>query len=679
MLKLRKILLCDYLYIGILIIVLIMSIIRINLKPNLYYKDESKIIGTIQNIEYDNNYYKLTIKAKEKILGSYYTNNKIKLNIGDKVKVTGIISNPSNNTVENTFNYKKYLNNKNIYHLIKIDTIKVISKNKNVYYKVKEFVYKRLNKNKYLNTFIVGDKFYLSSEVKNSYQENGISHLFAISGMHITLLSNIIIKILSLLKVKENKRYLIASILLLLYLFIVGITPSILRGVLFFIIFKYNNLYYFYIKPTNLFIVVLCISLLVNPKYIFEVSFQYSYLISFTLIYMSEFLTSKNYFISLLKTSIISSIVSLPISLYNFYSINTLSIIYNLFFIPLITIIIFPLSLLTFLFPPLEPIYNFLTNIMENISLLLNKIKIGRLIFIKIHPIFYLVYLIIIFIGFHYLKKHNYKVLILFIFILLIHYIYPNFNNNTFINFIDVSQGDSILIHDKNKNILIDTGGIESKDSTVVQNKTIPLLKSLGIKRLDYLILTHGDYDHMGEAKKLVMNYKVKKVIFNCGEFNDLEKDLIKTLNKKKINYYSCINELNVDNNNLYFLQTKDYGNENDNSNVIYTEINNYKFLFTGDAGIKKEKDILNEYDLSDIDVLKVGHHGSKTSSSEDFINKINPKYSIISVGKDNKYNHPNEEVLNNLEDSKVFRTDQVGSIKFKIKNNNLKIETYSP
>ena len=182
-------------------------------------------------------------------------------------------------------------------------------------------MYKRLNHNKYLYTFIVGDKFYLSQEIKNTYQENGISHLFAISGMHITLLSNIIIKVLSILKVKENRRYLITTIILIFYLLIVGISPSILRGVLFFIVFKYNSLYYFYIKPTNLFILVLCISLLINPKYIFEVSFQYSYLISFTLIYMSEFLTSKNYFISLLKTSIISSIVSLPITLYNFYSI----------------------------------------------------------------------------------------------------------------------------------------------------------------------------------------------------------------------------------------------------------------------------------------------------------------------------------------------------------------------
>ena len=183
----------------------------------------------------------------------------------------------------------------------------------------------------------------------------------------------------------------------------------------------------------------------------------------------------------------------------------------------------------------------------------------------------------------------------------------------------------------------------------------------------------------MGETINLVNNFKVDKVIFNCGSYNNLEKELIKILDKKKIEYYSCIKELNVDKNKLYFLQTKEYDNENDNSNVIYTKLNEYKFMLMGDAGVTTEKEILNKYNLSDIDVLKVGHHGSRTSSDKEFINEINPKYSIISVGKNNRYGHPNKEVLNTLENSKIYRTDQEDSIMFKIKNNKLEIETCSP
>ena len=187
-----------------------------------------------------------------------------------------------------------------------------------------------------------------------------------------------------------------------------------------------------------------------------------------------------------------------------------------------------------------------------------------------------------------------------------------------------------------------------------------------------------GDFDHMGETNNLVENFKVEKVIFNCGEFNDLEKELIKVLDKKNIQYYSCIKELNIDNNKLYFLNNKDYGNENDNSNVIYTELNNYKFLFMGDAGVEVEEDLIEKYNIQGIDVLKVGHHGSNTSSSKYFIDKINPKYSIISVGKNNIYKHPKEETLKNLKNTKIYRTDKQGSIKIELNKKEYEVSTYN-
>jgi len=155
----------------------------------------------------------------------------------------------------------------------------------------------------------------------------------------------------------------------------------------------------------------------------------------------------------------------------------------------------------------------------------------------------------------------------------------------------------------------------------------------------------------MGEAINLVNNFKVQKVVFNCGEFNDLEKELIRVLDKKKISYYSCISELNIGKDKLYFLNTKDYNDENENSSVIYTKIDNVKILFLGDAGIDRERDILEKYNITDIDILKVGHHGSNTSSSKEFVDKINLKQCLISVGKNNRYGHPKELVINTLDD----------------------------
>ncbi len=189
----------------------------------------------------------------------------------------------------------------------------------------------------------------------------------------------------------------------------------------------------------------------------------------------------------------------------------------------------------------------------------------------------------------------------------------------------------------------------------------------------------HGDYDHMGEAINLVNNFKIESVIFNCGKLNYLEKKLTKVLEQKNIKYEICINNIKKDNYNLEFLNTRIYDNENDSSSVIYLNYNDYKFLFMGDAGVGREKDILDKYNLSDIDVLKVAHHGSKTSSSKEFIKNISLKYSLISVGENNRYGHPKDSVLNILRNSKIYRTDIDGSIMFKIKNYKLKIETCSP
>lgn len=492
--------------------------------------------------------------------------------------------------------------------------------------------------------------------------------------MHISLLANIIEKLLRK-KLGEERTFKLTSLLLIIYILLVGLSPSILRGVLFYILFRINKIYYFYIKPINLFIIILSISLLINPNYIFDIGFIYSFLISFSLIMLSDKLTSNNYFISLLKVSVISSLVSIPISLYNFYQINILSIIYNIFYVPLVSIIIFPFSLITGVFTILEPIYNLSTKLLEITSLYLMNINIGKLIFKRLPIFIYITYFLLI-IFFIIRRKKIY--LYVFFILMFIHYLIPIIDRTNYVEFIDVGQGDSILIHINNKNILLDTGGkVSYKKNTgnIFYNTIYPLLKSKGIKKINYMIITHGDMDHIGEAETIIKNFKVEKVIFNCGEYNNLENNLIELLDEKNISHYSCIEKISIGANNLMFLNTKDFNNENNNSIVLYTKINNYNFLFMGDASSTTEKEILNKYNLPKIDILKVGHHGSNTSSSKDFISKIEPKYSIISVGEDNRYNHPNKETLEVLNNSKIYRTDQNGSVLIKLTNNKLKIE----
>ena len=371
---------------------------------------------------------------------------------------------------------------------------------------------------------------------------------------------------------------------------------------------------------------------------------------------------------------------SLPIIINMSYEVNILGFINNIFFIPYVTYIVFPLSILTVFFSKLSFVLNILIKVMEYISMVSSKVFNIKLFFshMGMFSIFIYYVLLILIVKKIKVKRINFK--LLFVLFIIFLYFKCSFDKKSYVYFIDVGQGDSTLIVTRNnKSILIDTGGKVGSNYSLMTNSIIPFFKSIGLHKIDYLILSHGDYDHAGYGSDLVNNFKVEKVIFNCGLYNVLEQELIKVLEKKKIKYYLCIKELNIDNNKFYFLQTKEYDNENDNSNVIYTELDGYKFMFMGDAGVEKEKDILNKYNISGIDVLKIGHHGSKTSSSKEFINEINPNYSIISVGKNNRYGHPNKEVLNNLSDSKIYRTDQDGSIMFKIKKDKLQIETCSP
>lgn len=664
MLLLRKILLLDYIFYIILFLTIILTIIRLNIKyTSIYNINTNKIIGIVTNINIKEDYLELYIKNKETIIVTIETNTK--LNLGDKVEVNGKIIELEDNKTKYLFNYKKYLKRKKIYYKFKGNNIKIIKHNKNIYFTIKQLIINNMT-NRYMNTFILGDKNFLEENVKRSFQENGISHLFAISGMHITLLVSIIEKILKRLKLDEYQRYKFISIFLIIYLLLVGLSPSILRGVLFYILFKLNNIYYFYIKPINLFILVLSIALLINPNYIFDVGFQYSYLISFSLLTQTNKLQSNKYLISLLKVSIISFITSLPITLYNFNQINLLSILYNLFYVPLVSIIIFPLTLITYIIKPLEPIYNIFILILEKSSLLLMNINSFKLIFKRLPLIIYFIYLILIII---YLLKNNKIYIYILLILLSIHYLIPYIDRSDYLKMIDVGQGDSILLHSNNKNILVDTGGL-NKEGNVYFNTLYPIFKSEGIKKIDYLILTHGDKDHLGDSKTLIDNFKVKNIIINSNYINYYER---KILSKKTI---IATEGLNIKAGDFNLIQlNKDLKDENDSSQVYLVTIRNNKILLTGDASKKTEKYILENYDLPKIDILKVGHHGSKTSTSIELLEQIEPEIALISCGKDNKFNHPNQETLEVLSNIKTLRTDILGTIDIFFKRNGYMIK----
>ncbi len=632
-------------------------IISLDLKKTTYNLGIIKEQFIIKNIKIKGD--KVSITSKEIIINYYLESEQQKnhfktFKIGDVLLVEGNIKEPLENTIFNGFNYKKYLKSKKIYFILDADNITKINNNKNIINEIKNNISNYINNHpnkEYLNTFVLGNKDYLEEDIVTSYQLNGISHLLAISGMHVSLLVFVLDKII--------KKHKIISLFLIFYAFLANFTPSIIRA---------TTSYIFKNKINNIDILILTaiVLLVYNPFIIYDIGFLFSFTITLYLLIFKN--NEKNYFKSLLKTSFTCFIVSIPILITNFFYINITSIFVNLIFVPLISLVVFPLILITLLIPIDLTI---LTNIMENMSLFFNKFNLIYSIksYNLLIPIIY--YIIIT----YSLYKNKYFILII---MLLIHINIKNIIPGNYLTMIDVGQGDCFLLELNNKNILIDTGGIityqkepwaYNEPYNMGLNKIIPYLRSRGINKLDYLIITHGDSDHAKEALNIINNFKVEKVLLNSYELNELEKQIIKDIN------YELISEktITLNNHKLHFINQA-YSDENNDSLVLYMNINNKKLLFTGDIEKQTELNIINKYNITDIDYLKVAHHGSKTSTDINFIKTINPKYSLISAGVNNRYNHPNEETLNTLKDTIIYQTNIVGSVLINLDNDKIKV-----
>ncbi len=673
--RLRHILQSKHLIKIITIIIFIITLLYTNYYPfkSKYTKDDKEFIGIVTKYEVKEDKITIEIKAKEKLLITYKYQDKEfnNLSYGDKIKVKGTLITPSKNTNQNTFNYQKYLYYKKIYYLVEATSINKIANNHNYLYTIKNTLYQKINKLKssnYIKTLLFCDNT-LSKEIKESYRINGISHLFSVSGMHINFFVSIIYLYLNKITYNKRIKYLITNIFIITYLILFP-SSSLLRSAVMSILYSINYLLKLKIKKIDILLLTLGVSLLINPFIIYDLGYIYSYTITFFLVLSSSTLKKKNKINKIIYISLLSFLVSIPITIYNSYEINIISILLNIILVPIISIIILPLTILTYIFPILDSILYLFTNTLETISLFISKINITKMIFPKPSLLIIVLYYIIFLLSYQ-----NKKYFYLNIILLIIIYISPYLNSNFEVVMFEVGEADCHLIkYPYNKNtILIDTGKNEYK----IKNEVIPYLKSIGIKKIDYLIITHGDEDHIGGSITLINNFQVKNVILNKGTFTDIEKELIKNLNKKKIPYQININKINLSNHTIYLLNNTKYNNENDNSIITYFTYQKYKFLYMGDASITTEDNLLENYNLNNISILKVGHHGSNTSSSKDFISQINPSISLISVGENNIYHHPNKEVTNNLSKSRIYRTDINNMVKLTINSKGiLKVTT---
>ena len=674
--KLKKTSPFNILCLSLLFLSLIYSVIKIQTYPSSKYDKNTNIVsGTITSYQIKDGYTKIQITGTEPLIINYSEEKEFKL--GQKIKAQGEFKIPKENTTWNLFNYRKYLLSLNIKYIFNADKITILNKKISLPYQIKNKIISYINTFKsssHLHAFILGNDDYLDEATKNSYQKNGITHLLAISGMNITLISAIILKIVNFFIKNKTISYLIVFLSLVFFLFLTGLVPSILRAICLFIILTINKQLNLKTKTIYLLILLFSFFLFVNPYYLYNLGFLLSFIISFYLIIFSKLIsTSQSFLKELFTINIIAFLASTPLLIKNFFEINILSPLINCLFTPFVSLIIYPLSLLTLFLKPLDNTLFYLIKIMEKSSLFFSKINNFNIVLCSLPIFFYILYYILI--TYILIKWDKGKPLytLLIIPALLFHHSLSYLNPYTTLTMIDVGQGDSILIKLKHNrgNILIDTGGQLNYDGQkpydLASNITIPYLKSEGIPKLDYLIITHGDFDHAGMAENLINNFKVKNIITNTYS-NELIEN-IKNLAKRKTIKFSQINTkvLTISQNKFTFLEGNQAKDINDSSLIIYANLEGENILLMGDASQNVESHLLRTYNLPKMNILKVGHHGSRTSTSSKFVNQIKPQISLISAGQNNIYSHPHKETLKALKDSKVFVTKDDGSVKINL------------
>lgn len=563
----------------------------------------------------------------------------IDINEGNIIKINGKLKDINKNGIPYLFSFDEYLSYHNVYYQIEYTNIIVINDKEMVQNKIINKLISKLDMSKeYINLLLFNDKSTSLDGFYDSLIKISAVQLFVISGFHISFLSKIIDEVLY--KFTKKKDNILSIIIIFLYVYILKFSLSSLRAFLSLIINKINKYLKLNMNMVDINSLIAILFLLVQPKNLFLVGVQLSFIIVIILGIISNVKSKSSKYLGV----IIPFLISLPIIMNMNGNIGILNIFMNFLLTPVVCII-YILGIITIIIPYFDIFLLFIFIGFESMVELIDKLNIYiKFPYLSLYGI--IIFYIIIYSILLYIYNNDKKNIIIncsFLSIFLIcWYIKPI--SLPYVLFFDVGQGDSCLIHGINNeyNILIDTGGNIYTD--IAKKRLIPYFEKEGIRKLDLVIISHLDYDHYGALDSLVNNFKVEKIISD---------------NNYKNIYFK---KLNIENLNNYYSEVDD---ENTKSSVLLFDYLELKFLMMGDAPIEIEKKIINDYDL-DIDVIKVGHHGSKTSTSFNFINEIKPEIAIISVGKNNNYGHPNKEVINCLtyHNVSIFRTDLNGSIK---------------
>ncbi|MGO3116172.1 DNA internalization-related competence protein ComEC/Rec2 [Enterococcus pseudoavium] len=575
----------------------------------------------------------------------------------------------------NGFDEQKYYHSLGISQKLQVKTLKPMPRKsarlsdlrKQLIWRIDQSYDQRLAS--YVKALVIGYKDSHFAEQTKAYKSTGLLHLFTLSGLHIQFYLGGVHLLLKRCRLVRESRLILLSGLGLLLIGLTGSSFSTIRAVLSYLIAFTCVTFDCMLAKLDQWSIMLFFLVLCFPLVLWSVGAQLSLYFALLLLYMTD-LRLKTW-----QQMLLFSFLSMPLLLYSFSEWTFIGGLVTLLLFPLFEWVILPGCLLLFIgcFLPFTQV---LSRLMDGLFQLLEivlvgiafpNLTIGRPSLILLMLLILLVLLMID------RLKYRQKVCLLagamsFCLIML------SFSPKGLVTFVDVGQGDCIFIRlpFKRETFLIDTGGClnfkrqkwqRQQQRHLSDYNLLPFLKSIGCSKIDHLLITHNDADHMGELTHVLNEIKVKNLYFAKGSQQALKRNL-ESVTGTRIHLVQRGDTVGKYL-KLQILSPEISRGENNDSLVTFFIVNRQRFLLTGDLEVEGEEKLISAYPQLRTDFLKVGHHGSNTSTGEALLKKMQPKYGIISVGKNNRYGHPTVETLRKLKKYRVtvFRTDQQGMI----------------
>lgn len=626
------------------------------------------------------------------------------ISYGAACQISGNLSIPDGARNPHQFDYQLYLLKKGISHQIIVSSLNEITCTetdswlKSIYTirsNLLNITSNKLHKETaaWLQALVLGYDNLIEEEIIEVFQRWSLSHILAISGLHI----GIVVAILYLILVRfsittKEKAQIFVMVFLPIYAILAGSQPSVWRAslmIVFVILLNKIKLKYSY---TDILSIVFLLLMIVDKYIAYHIGFQLSFAVTFGLILSRNWLAQSATNIErIFQISFVSQMMILPLQIHYFFIFQPLSIIINLIIVPYFSLFVIPtmfillicITLPKWVIHPFEKVFLKVNDVVLDFIFFIDQHANYPLIIGEMSLYFTIIYYLIFICMMIYLEKrkklksfqYGMMLTLLLVFMAARPYLSPVGT----VTMLDIGQGDAYVIELPYRKgvFFIDAGAsftFPNLDPTDKVYKQIikPYLYGQGIQKIDAIFISHDDLDHIGSVKYMIEELQVDELIISqyhsVDELYGLEWKNAGVL----VNRISFNDTIVLKDQAFHVLSPRrDKNDANENSLVLYTELGGLAWIFTGDIGKETEKEIMNSFKKLSVDVLKVAHHGSNTSTDPEFIEWINPSFAFISAGVNNRYGHPTKEVIETLleQDIVIYRTDVHGAVQYKFKD----------